>query len=296
MESFPAFFPLAGRIVVIVGAGEAADNKARLFDGSPATLLRLDGEPALRSETYAGAALVFIGGGDAAFVRAAAEAARHAGVPVNVVDRPELCDFTTPAVIDRGGVVAAVGTGGAAPILATLLRNDIEARVPEGAGRLAALLQRFQCELRAALPVLHLRRAFLRQAVTGAAGQAALAGDMAAAETLFREALAGGWTPAGRVQLVAGDGPADLLSLRAVRALAAADILVVDADVDPAIVDLARRDAERLDPEAATPQHLAALAAEGRQVVWVAAPLTSDAVQALETAGAPVDVLRAAQP
>src|SRR5665213_1170712 len=128
MDAFPAFFPLAGATVVIAGAGEAADAKLRLFDGSPATVRRL-----------AGAALAFVASSDDAFAEAAAGAARAAHVPVNVVDRPALCDFTTPAVIDRGAVVAAIGTGGASPMLATLLRHDIEARVPEGAGRVAAL-------------------------------------------------------------------------------------------------------------------------------------------------------------
>ena len=139
MDAFPAFFPLSGKTVVIAGAGEAAEAKVRLFEGSPATLQRLEGEAALDPTDYAGAALAFIASPDDAFAEAAAGAARAAHVPVNVVDRPALCDFTTPAVIDRGEVVAAIGTGGASPMLATLLRHDIEARVPEGAGRVAAL-------------------------------------------------------------------------------------------------------------------------------------------------------------
>ena len=105
----------------------------------------------------------------------AARAARAAGVPVNVTDRPDLCDFVTPAVIDRGEVVAAIGTGGTAPILASLLRGDIEARVPEGAGRIAALLGRMQPEVRAAFPDLAQRRAFLRSVLDGPAAEAALA-------------------------------------------------------------------------------------------------------------------------
>src|SRR4051794_27139319 len=138
MDAFPAFFPLAGRTVVIAGEGEAAEAKLRLFDGSPAQIRRLTGDDAFRSISYQGATLAFIATRDDKFALAAAAAARAAHVPVNVVDRPVLCDFTTPAVIDRGEVVAAVGTAGASPMLATLLRHDIETRVPEGAGRVAA--------------------------------------------------------------------------------------------------------------------------------------------------------------
>src|SRR6185312_10195438 len=152
MHAFPAFFPLAGRTVVVAGEGEAADAKARLFEGSPATLKRVAGERALDPATYEGAALAFIASEDDAFAEAAAAAARAAHVPVNVADRPQLCDFTTPAVIDRGEVVAAIGTGGASPMLATLLRQDIETRVPPGAGRVAALFAGLQDEVRKALP------------------------------------------------------------------------------------------------------------------------------------------------
>jgi precorrin-2 dehydrogenase/sirohydrochlorin ferrochelatase len=87
LDSFPAYFPLAGRKVVIAGAGEAADNKARLFDGSPATLVRVDGPAAFLPGTYAGAVLAFVAGDDEVFLQAAASAARAARVLVNVVDR-----------------------------------------------------------------------------------------------------------------------------------------------------------------------------------------------------------------
>ena len=261
MHTFPAFYPLAGRVIAIAGTGEAADAKVRLFDGSPATLRRLEGEAALSVDGYAGALLAFIASPDAAFAEAAAKAARAAHVPVNVVDRPTLCDFTTPAVIDRGEVVAAIGTGGASPMLATLLRQDIEARVPQGAGRVAALFGALQDEVRAAHPQVHRRRAFLRAALTGPAARAAQAGNMAQATTLLREALASDAPSAGLVQYIDARGPADLLTLRAARALAAADVLVLDAGAHEEVLGLARRDAERMDRQA--PERLAVLAAEG---------------------------------
>ena len=295
MDSFPAYFPLTGRKVVIAGVGEAAEAKARLFDGSPATLIRLEGHDAYLPGAYTGATLAFVASPDEVFVQAAASAARAARVLVNVVDRPDLCDFTTPAVIDRGEVVAAVGTGGASPVLATMLRNDIEVQVPEGTGRVAALLQKFQTEVRGALPALHERRAFLRDAVMGEAAEAARAGDMDKAGQLFREALSRGSARKGVVRFVAGKGPADLLTLRAVRALGAADALVLDADADPEVVKMARRDVERLDPAAVSPEQLVQLAREGRQIVLlITHAVDPTLVQALTQAAVTVEVMPSA--
>lgn len=295
MDSFPAYFPLAGRKVVIAGSGDAADAKARLFEGSPATVIRLDGHEAYLPGSYTGAILAFVASQDEVFVQAAASAARAARVLVNVVDRPELCDFNTPAVIDRGEVVAAVGTGGSAPVLATMLRNNIEAQVPEGMGRVAALLRKFQSEVRGALPALHERRAFLRDAVLGEAAQAARDGDMEKAGQLFREALAKGTARKGVVRFIAGKGPADLLTLRASRALGAADVLVLDGDAEPEVVKMARRDVERLDPSQADADRLVQLAREGRQIVRLITHAIDPAlVHALTQAGVTVEVLPAA--
>lgn len=297
MDAFPAFFPLHGRTVVIAGSGEPAQAKLRLLEGSPARIVHLQGDDAADPAAYAGAALAFIASTDDGFAEAAAAAARAAHVPVNVVDRPQLCDFTTPAVIDRGEVVAAIGTGGASPMLATMLRADIEQRVPEGAGRVAALFRQMQDEVRAALPQLHERRAFLRDALAGPAAAAAMAGDMDGAARLLRAALAGGLAARGRVRIVAGSGPVDLLTLRAVRALAAADVLAVETGADPAILSLARRDAERLGPGQASAERLAALAGAGQAVAWVtAAPPTGAQLAALEEAGVAVEILPTAAP
>ncbi len=290
MDAFPAFFPLADRTVVIAGAGEAAEAKARLFDGSPARIVRLEGDAALDPKAYAGAALAFVASPDDAFAQGAAAAARAAHVPVNVVDRPALCDFTTPAVIDRGEVVAAIGTGGASPMLATLLRHDIEARVPQGAGRVAALFRSLQDEVRQALPEPHRRRAFLRAALTGRAAEAAMAGDMERAEALLRAALAGDAPVAGLVQFIDARGPADLLTLRAARALAAADVLVCDPEADEEVLGLARRDAERLTPQGS--ERLAELAAQGRRVARLIVGTGWRAEHAaLDSAGVDVEIL-----
>lgn len=265
MDAFPAFFPLKGRRVVVAGTGEAAEAKARLFEGSPADLARLEGDAALAAAAYAGAALIFIAGADERWLLAAVAVARTANAPINVVDRPDLCDFTTPAVIDRGEVVAAIGTGGASPMLATLLRQDIEARVPQGAGRVAALFRTLQDEIRSALPDVAARRAFLSSALTGPAADAAMSGDMDRATTMLRAALRSGGAASGQVQYLDASGPADLLTLRAVRALAAADVLVCDPAANPEILTLARREAERKVGLSA--EEINALAAGGMRVL-----------------------------
>jgi len=261
VEAFPAFFPLTGRRVVIAGEGEAAEAKARLFDGSPAEIVRLAGDEAADPERYRGAALAFVAIADADARQAAADAARAAHVPRNVVDHPELCDFHTPAVIDRGQVVAAIGTGGASPLLASMLRADVEAHVPAGAGRVAALLQRRQDAVREAFPDLARRRAFLRAAVSGPAAEAALRGDMAQAEALLDAAIARGGAGLGRVTLVLGAATPDLISLRAARALAEADVVGGDEGL---LSRHARRDAGRVDPR--EHEAIAVLAAAGQSV------------------------------
>jgi precorrin-2 dehydrogenase/sirohydrochlorin ferrochelatase len=290
MDAFPAFFPLSGKTVVVAGSGEAAEAKVRLFAGSPAIVKRLDGEAALDPTEYSGAVLAFVACDDETFAEAAANAARAASVPVNAVDRPGLCDFTTPALIDRGEVVAAIGTGGASPMLATMLRHDIEARVPQGAGRVAALFGAMQDEVRAALPKPHQRRAVLRLALTGPVADAAMGGDMETARRLLREALARGAPTSGRVLFIDARGPADLVTLRAARALAAADVLVCDDHVHPDILSLARRDAERRDPQ--TPDALAALVGQGLAVARLVTSAAWRSEQAmLDAAGVDTEVL-----
>ena len=290
MDAFPAFFPLAGRKVAVAGEGEAAEAKVRLFAGSPAEVVRLTGAAALDARSYAGMALAFVAAEDEDWARQAAEAARAARVPVNAVDRPALCDFITPAVIDRGEVVAAIGTGGASPMLATMLRHDIEARVPEGAGRVAALFRTMQDELRAALPDANARRRFLRAALNGPAADAAMAGDMEGARERLRASLADSPRMAGAVLYVDARGPADLLTLRAVRALAGADVLVCDPEAHADVLALARRDAERIDGRSV--EQLAELAAEGLRIARLITGTGWHTEQAaLDAAGVTTEIL-----
>ncbi len=270
MDAFPAFFPLSGRRVVIAGEGEGAEAKVRLLAGAPATVERIGGAAALAPGAYAGAVLAFVASPDAAFCKAAALAARGAGVPTNVVDHPELSDFHTPAIIDRGQVIAAIGTAGSAPIVAALVRAELEAKLPAGLGRLAEVFGKLRDDTRAALPDLDRRRAFLRTMMSGAVAEAADAGDLAGAERLMRAALAAGASTLGVVWLIETPGARDLLSLRAARVLAEADTLVLGEGVAADVAVLARRDAPRRalgDTDAA---FLVAEAGAGRQTAVVA--------------------------
>ncbi|HEY1749873.1 MAG TPA: bifunctional precorrin-2 dehydrogenase/sirohydrochlorin ferrochelatase [Caulobacteraceae bacterium] len=272
MEAFPAFFPLKGRRVVIAGEGEGAEAKARLLADAPARLERVSGDAATAAAAYTGAVLAFVASPDAAFCAAAAAAARAAGVPVNVADHPELCDFHTPAIIDRGQVVVAIGTAGAAPIVAALLRAELEAKASPGLGRLAQLFGELRPEIVAAFPDLAQRRAFLRAAMSGPAAAAADAGDMAEAARRLRAEIASGVATTGQIWLIAAPRMADLLSLRAARALAEAELLVLGEFVPPAIAVLARRDAPQRPLDEVDASYLASEAAQGRQLAVVAAP------------------------
>jgi len=246
MDAFPAFFALAGRTIVIAGKGEGAEAKARLFETSPARLVRLEGAAALVSENYRGCLMAFIGDEDEAYCVAAATAARQAGALVNVVDRPAHSDFSTPAIVDRGAIVAAVGTAGAAPILASMLRGELETRIPATLGRLATWLNEVRDEIRRARPDLAQRRAFLRDVITGPIGEAAMEGNIESAQRQLAAALGATAQRAGRLYLLDGSIDADLLSQRALRILGEADAVVVDDGASTEIVARARRDATRL--------------------------------------------------
>jgi len=249
MNVFPVGFPLQGRRVAVVGDGEAAEAKARLFLGSPAQLVRVAADDALDARSYTGVSLAFIALPGEAAVEAAA-VARSAGALVNVVDRPELCDFNTPAIVDRGDVVGAIMTGGAAPVLSTELRLALEAQWPMALGQLAVLLERIKDQARTHLPDPALRRGVLRALIRGPAGAAALDDRMAEAEALACAALADARPPEPGIVLVHAPEAPDLMTLRTLRLLSEADRIVIDADVDPALARLARRDAPltALDP------------------------------------------------
>lgn len=296
MDTFPAFFPLQGSRIVIAGDGEGADAKARLFAGSPAEIVRLGPEAALNPAAYAGARLIFVASHDAEFAATAAAAARDAGAPLNVVDHPELSDFHSPAIIDRGQVVAAIGTAGAAPLLASLLRAEVETRVPESAGRIASLLGAHREALRRAFPDLATRRAFLRAILAGPVADAAQAGDLETAGSLLDAAIAAGWTAVGRISFLTAPTAPDLLSVRAVRVLNTADIVVFDAASAPLIDAHARRDAEHWSTDRATAAALGEQAETGRLVAVVGLDANTSIAAMLKVLGVQVETLAPAPP
>lgn len=246
MDAFPAFLPLSGRTVMIVGVGEAADAKARLFDGSPADVIRH-----LNPETadYSGAALVFIALPDGTALNRALLAARKAGALVNVVDHPELSDFTTPSIVDRGSVVGAIGTGGASPVLATRLRQELETLWPPGLGDLATLLRARQSKIRERWPDLAARRAFLREVLDGEIAKLALAGDLDRAAARLDVALSDSdeveAPKLGGVYRLMVGARADDLTLAALRRIGSADRIGIEGDAPAEILAFARRDAPR---------------------------------------------------
>ena len=246
MRHFPAFLDLSDRTVLLLGAGEALEAKARLVAAA--------GGVARAAERFSpdlleGCAAAFAAGAEEADLLALSGAARARGVPVNVVDRPELSSFITPAIVERGPVTVGISTGGAAPVLARLLRQRIEAVLPPGIAALGELAERFKHAVRRALPETGARRRFLERVLAGPVAELAVAGRVAEAEAGFARALAGsdGGAAGGFVHLVgAGPGAADLLTLRALRVLGEADVVVHDRLVPAEVLDLARRDARRI--------------------------------------------------
>ena len=275
MDYFPVFLDLRGRRALVVGQGEAASRKAEALRQAGALV---HDTPGFDPADLDGAAIAI--GADAAdeVLQALFAAAKARGIPVNIVDRPALCTYITPSIIDRAPLQIAVSSGGAAPVLARLVRARIEALIPPAFGRLAALAERWKEVIRARLPDVVLRRRVLERALGGRVADLVLAGQDDAAEQELRREIEAGPDAAGIVYLVgAGPGAADLLTLRAQRLLGEADVIVHDRLVTPEVLDMARRDADRIMVGKARSNHtmpqeeinalLVRLGQEGRKVV-----------------------------
>ena len=296
MRVFPAFFDLTGRHVVVIGSGEEALRKIRLLAKTPADITviadfwtdaaeaefgaRVTRVPqSVADRVLTGAALAIIAVPNAECAAACARLARAKGVPVNVVDRPELCDFTVPSIADRGEVVAAVATGGAAPILAKDIREKLEALLPQRIGELAAFARDHRDTVKAAEADPTRRRALWETILRGPVGEAVLSGEAEAAGRLLADLLAGAGRKAAGVIHIVGAGPGDpeLLTLKALRLLQDADIVFYDRLVGEGVLDLIRRDAERVSVGKSKGDHsvpqedihalMIAAAREGKRVV-----------------------------
>jgi uroporphyrin-III C-methyltransferase / precorrin-2 dehydrogenase / sirohydrochlorin ferrochelatase len=245
VKHLPLFFDVAGRKVVVVGSGPIADRKAATVRSAGADVRQV--ATAERAD-FDGAVAAFVATGTEEGDRAAHAVAKAAGVAVNVADRPALCDFILPAIVDRGDVVVAVSTGGASPTLATVLRGRIEAALPERIGALAELARTFRKQANALISQPAERRAFWRRLVEGPAGRLALAGDTAGARRIVLGELNDARRESNDIGIAhivgAGPGDPDLLTLRAAQLLQEADVILHDDLVPPAILARARRDAE----------------------------------------------------
>ncbi|PZW43030.1 uroporphyrin-III C-methyltransferase/precorrin-2 dehydrogenase/sirohydrochlorin ferrochelatase [Humitalea rosea] len=276
MRGFPIFLDLDRRPVLLLGMGEVAQRKAVLLAAAGAAIRQ---RPAFDPADLEGCVLAIGADAPEAELVALHAACIARGIPVNVVDRPPLCSCIMPAVVDRDPVTIAIGTGGAAPMLARMVRQTIEAALHPRLGAVAALLARFQTAVRQRLPDLAARRRFLDAALTGTPASLALAGDDAGAEAAFAAALATAEpAPQGFVWLVgAGPGAPDLLTLRALRLLGQADVIVHDRLGTAEVLDMSRRDAERIFVGKSRANHclpqeeinalLVRLAGEGKRVV-----------------------------
>lgn len=247
MKHLPLFFDLTGRKVAVVGEGPKADLRAELARSAGADVRRLEAH-SVTAQDLRGAVAVFVATGDETTDAAVHQKAKAAGVPVNVADRPVLCDFIMPAIVDRDSVVVAISTGGASPTLATVLRGRIEAALPERLGVLARLATTFRAQVNALIADPARRRAFFRRLVEGPAARLALAGDEAGARRVALgdlDAARRQLVPSGIAHIVgAGPGDPDLLTLKAAQLLQEADAVLHDDLVPPAVLARARRDAE----------------------------------------------------
>ncbi|AZO66159.1 siroheme synthase CysG [Mesorhizobium sp. M6A.T.Cr.TU.016.01.1.1] len=266
LNAFPVFMRVEGEAVAIVGGGEEALAKARLIGQSSAVLRIVSdaAEPELLAfiatngaaihiaaaydaAHLEGAVMVFAASGNEALDRRVAEDARRLGIPVNAVDRPELCDFFTPALVNRAPVAIAIGTEGAGPVLAQMLRSRIDRMLSPSLGPLASLAASLRGTAERLLPKGNARRRFWSDFFGGSPARAMAAGQLSQAHDAAVDLLLSNAPASGRVALVgAGPGAEDLLTLRAHRLLMEADVIVHDALVPEAIVAMGRRDAERL--------------------------------------------------
>jgi uroporphyrin-III C-methyltransferase/precorrin-2 dehydrogenase/sirohydrochlorin ferrochelatase len=297
MDFLPLFHNLKGRTVLLVGGGEVALRKGRLLADAGAVLRvvapQIDaqllsmaavshGQGELRGyqETdLAGVCLVIAATDDQALNAQVSQHAQTRGIPVNAVDAPALCSVIFPAIVDRSPLIVAITSGGDAPVLARLIRAKIETWIPAAYGQLAGLSKRFRAQVKGLFPDVQQRRVFWEEVFQGQVAESVFAGKLGEGERLLEEKIAGAAPKSlGEVYLVgAGPGDPDLLTFRALRLMQQADVVLYDRLVAPEIVELCRRDAERIYvgkrrsehalPQEQINQQLVTLAKQGKRVL-----------------------------
>jgi uroporphyrin-III C-methyltransferase/precorrin-2 dehydrogenase/sirohydrochlorin ferrochelatase len=269
MNLLPIFLDLKGKRVAVIGDGPVACRRAEtlLSAGAQVTAYAAAPDPEWAALALApgftltrrtalaadlsGCVVCIVATGDAEADATTRELAKSAGALVNVAARPDLCDFTLPAIIDRDPLVIAISTGGASPILGRRLRARLETLIPAGYGRLAEFARAARARVAEKLTDPRERQRFWERTFDGPAAEAAMSGNAPRALERLNAELAdftaGATAARGEVYLVgAGPGDPELLTFRALRLMQQADVVLYDRLVDPAILDLVRREAERI--------------------------------------------------
>ncbi len=268
MDYLPIFLDVAGKRVVVDGGTTVAARRIERALGAGADVVCFDPDPAqevraffgrdgfthharLPEETDFQGCLVAYGASEVPERDALLfAAAKMHGALANVADEKEYCDFITPSVVERDPLTIAISTGGAAPVVARILRARVEAMLPAAYGRLAEFLSGYRDRIADKIKGGTARRRFWENMIEGNVGDAFLAGDEALAARLIEQDLSAGdqALKRGEVWLVgAGPGDPDLLTFKALRMMQHADVVLYDRLVGTGILDLVRRDAERID-------------------------------------------------
>jgi len=241
LANLPLFHKLGGRKAVILGASEGADWKAELLEAAGAKVARLGNE--WTPGQLEGAAIAIADLQDRTEARGFADAARAAGAAVNIIDQPELSDFQFGTIVNRSPVVIAISTDGAAPMLGQSIRARIESVLPLGLSRWAAAAKAWRGRLKQRVTDFANRRTFWEHFV----GLAWREPDRLPEDSDFDALIAGVPEATGRVTLVgAGPGDPELLTLKALRAMQSATVILYDNLVGPSVLELARREARRI--------------------------------------------------
>lgn len=266
MDYLPIFLNVKGKKCLVVGGGDVSLRKASMLveAGAQVTVVspvldqgfaRLAGIQHL-SERFKpshleGYLLVIAATDEADTNEAVSREAKARNLPVNVVDNPSLCSFIVPSILDRSPIVVAFSSGGASPVLTRMLRGKLEALVPQGYSKLAAFSARFRQAVKGKIINPARRRIFWENVLEGPVAEKVLAGAEHAAEAMFQTMLEseskGEQKSIGEVFLVgAGPGDPDLLTFKALRLMQKADVVLYDNLVSKPILDMTRRDADRI--------------------------------------------------
>lgn len=263
MDYLPIFLNVKGRLCLVVGGGEIGKRKAGVLLEAGAkvrvvapeidsSLVEMANVECIASrfdvQHLEGVTLIIAATNDRGVNILVSKIAHERGIPVNVVDDPEYCSFIMPAILDRSPLMVAFSSGGASPVLTRMMRSKLESIIPQNYKLLAGFAERFRELVKTRITNPPKRRIFWENALDGELAEKVLAGDEASAEKILEQMLSEEDNVLrGEVYLVgAGPGDPDLLTFRALRLMQKADVVVYDNLVSKPIVDMTRRDAQRI--------------------------------------------------